>query len=322
MEGSLMGFDFEHRPAIARCDWNMAVDPGVIPAVTTMLSDSELRMLHWLARNMPRPPGACIVDAGCFLGGSTVALASGGRSGGHPTPIHSYDMFLAPNDAYSQRLIGNRSVGASVFDLYEANVAPWRDLVTPHVGDFMTAPPPDEAIALLFVDLTKTWELNDRMVQQYFPKLIPGASIVIQQDHNDHSCPWANITMEYYSSSFEYLGDDSSSRIFLCTAPVEVDPRPLLDSLPLSEMLALLRRAADRSRHPVPAYMCLVTGAWVVFEFEGAEAAIAYLDALPPQPWEASEPYVDQLRRAFRKLGDAAGLRRYSKKYFSPSNVN
>jgi hypothetical protein len=311
-----MALSAEIRTAIERNVWS-SIDLKTVGRVTTMLSDSELKMLHWLARELPVGADACIVDAGCFLGGSTAALASGLSLKPGSAIIHSYDIFLAPNDRYSQGLIGGRPPGTSVFDLYEANIRPFRDMIVPHIGDFTTAPLPQEKIGILFVDVAKSWELNERVIRGYFPKLIPGRSIVVQQDHNDHSCPWVNITMEHYSRYFEFLSDDSGSRLFLCTGQVAPDANPLRESLSMHAMLDLLRAAAGRSRHPIPAYMTLITGAWIVFEFDGVEAASAYLEGLPPQPWSSAEPYINGVRDGMNHLGDASGLRRYSDQYFS-----
>src|SRR3954467_13500798 len=69
----------------------------------TMLSHGERVMLHWLAREFPTD--GHIIDAGCFLGGSTLPLASGLKLRGGAAKIHSYDMFIAPNDGYALGLI-------------------------------------------------------------------------------------------------------------------------------------------------------------------------------------------------------------------------
>ena len=63
-----------------------------------MLVPDELRLLNYLADEYYTGEGA-IVDAGCFLGGSTVALADGlrrnllRRQRTEEKLIHSYDRF-------------------------------------------------------------------------------------------------------------------------------------------------------------------------------------------------------------------------------------
>ena len=61
-----------------------------------MLSDWELSLLYCLARDYADPGVGAIVDAGCFLGGSTGALLAGVRDRPEPwsgPPVASYDMF-------------------------------------------------------------------------------------------------------------------------------------------------------------------------------------------------------------------------------------
>jgi len=45
-------------------------------AVPTMLSEEEIRLLRWATHEYYEGEGE-IIDAGCFLGGSTMALAEG-----------------------------------------------------------------------------------------------------------------------------------------------------------------------------------------------------------------------------------------------------
>ena len=49
---------------------------------------------------------------------------------------------------------------------------------------------------MLFVDIAKTWALNDVVIEQFFPRLIPGRSVVVQQDYAFAFRPWVAITME------------------------------------------------------------------------------------------------------------------------------
>jgi hypothetical protein len=140
--------------------WHREIPPEVLPqSVATMLAFGERQMLYWLARELPIP--GVIVDAGCFIGGSTQALAAGFAANASTTGklgrIHTYDMFLAPRDGYSLNLIGNgKKPGDTIFDVFNANVGMLLPLVAPHVGDFLSFGPPAEPINLLFVDIAKS----------------------------------------------------------------------------------------------------------------------------------------------------------------------
>ncbi len=288
----------------------------------TMLSLGELKMLEWLARSIDLSDGSMIVDAGSFLGGSTCALAAGLKQNGTAANkaglIHAYDMFLVPNDHYSRGLIGDRVVGTSVLDIFERHLGADRPLVTPHVGDFKTAEPLAAAIALLFLDICKAWPLNQVAVSRFFPDMIPGKTIVIQQDHNDHSCAWVNVTMEFFAEYFDYLTDDGGSRVYLYTKRI---PDHLLAtdlrSLPVDEKIRLATAAAKRSRHPSTEWLCMVSVAWMIAERDASEA-VAYLRALPPQPWESEQPYVEMVAQAV-EYQDRRGHDNYIKDYFTPS---
>src|SRR4051794_6095291 len=81
--------------------WQDLQLPELVEHYPTMLAHSERRLLHWMARDVWEGWGA-IVDAGCFLGGSTASFASGLRArseppagGGSQPPISTYDRFEA-----------------------------------------------------------------------------------------------------------------------------------------------------------------------------------------------------------------------------------
>lgn len=294
--------------------------------VPTMLSGTELTMLEWLARTLPLE-GRSIVDAGAFLGGSTAALASGlvRNEQASGARIHSYDMFVVPNDQYSRHVIGKgRPVGSSVLDLFEANLGQNRNLVDVHTGDFLTAEPPDGEIGLLFVDIAKTYELNERIVQSYFKRLVPEISIVIQQDHNDHSCPWVNMTMEYYSDYFDFLVDDSASRLFLYSRPIPPEKLNVdFRKIAVPERFRLVLASAARAQHPVPWFQCVCSAAWIIYEDLGADAALRYLEKIDAdQPWQSSESYAKMVASSITWMSKIGGHDRFAEKYFSPTGYS
>jgi hypothetical protein len=269
--------------------------------IPTMLNPTELQMLEWICRNYPLSEDAIIVDAGSFLGGSTAAMAAGlaanksnlDKSG----LIHAYDLFTVPQNLYSRQLIGERPLGTSVLDIFETSLAPNIEFVTTHKGDFNLATSPEQQIEILLVDIAKSWSLNHVMVTKFFRQLKPGKSIVIQQDHNDQTCPWVNVTMEYFCKYFEYLADDNGSRIYLNVAPIPSDLLTFdLSTLPLDQKIDLALKAARRSKHPVSEYLSLVSVAWL-FRERGDSAALAFLEGLPPQPWVSDEPYLNKVKQ-------------------------
>src|SRR5262249_7993152 len=152
--------------------------PDTCP-VKTMLLEDERKLLFYLASEYCRGRG-CIVDAGCFLGGSTTALALGLRArqptsdSGPPATIHSYDLF--PGEAWTigMFLPSNFLPGQSFQDLFRENIRDVADLVEIHAGDITSQPWTGGAIELLFVDCAKHWQVSDFITAQLFPSLIPG----------------------------------------------------------------------------------------------------------------------------------------------------
>lgn len=289
--------------------------------VATMLSANELKMLSWLGQNFDFGPDDFISDLGTFLGGSTRALASGVAlrpdRAANAGRVQSYDMFKVPDDGYSRGMIGvERPVGSSVIDIFEANISGYDDIVQYHAGDVREAPVPKRDLAIAFVDIAKSQDLNEFIVQNFFDLLVPGKSIVIQQDHNDHSCPWVAVTMEYLHDKFEYLTDENSSRIFLNTEKVPATAAAEIAALSLDDQIDLLDAAVARSKNPASGYLVLVSKAWLIHKKSGLEPALAFLEQVKDrQPW-GGDPYVDIVAGALRYVSQIGGMEVYLDGYF------
>src|SRR5690606_26411107 len=117
---------------------------------------------------------------------------------------------------------------------------------TVHEGDLAAFPwDPGTPIEILFIDLAKSWQTNDVLLHQFFPRLRPGA-YVIQQDYHWPHTPWISITMEWLRSSFTYLGSMPwATALYRCTQPIDAADLParLLDL-----GAARLRELAERAQ--------------------------------------------------------------------------
>jgi hypothetical protein len=314
----------EYTSKIARNWWSVDVpDLAWFGATPTMLSPGEIKMLYWLARQHPGlTPDQVVVDLGPFLGGSTVALGAGLKARGtlELPRLYAYDMFRVPQDGYSQGLIAvARPVGTSVLDLYHEQIVPVSNLVAICPGDFAQARLPAAQRALLFVDLAKTWALNQHVIEECFPRLVPGRALLIQQDYNDHSCPHLHVTMAIYQDHFEYLTDEGASRVFRLTKPFTAADLRDLTVLPYDEQLRWSVCAEATSRG-ITKFFVSVARAWLFFDAEGPDQALAYLAALqahgPAQPWVSETPYIDLVADSMRGLGSQAGKVRYYDTFF------
>jgi hypothetical protein len=256
--------------------------PRQVRAVPTMLSAQELHLLYGLGRRFSGE--GRIVDAGCFLGGSTVALGAGLRDGGTAAGpvIRTYDLFRA---GWWTRDSGFADVeqledGASfrpVFDRYVAPVAPWVEVVE---GDVHELEWTGEPIEVAFLDVLKDWEANDRAVAQLFGHLLPGRGIVVQQDFVHEFCPWIAVTMGRLEPYFELVGVRSSSAVYRCIRPLPADAAAEPgSSLPAERKLQLFERGIaplrGRSRGIVEC-----ARAYLLFDLHGLDAGLEEISAL------------------------------------------
>jgi hypothetical protein len=182
--------------------------PEEVKHVKTMLSAEELELLYTLARDRYIGCGE-IIDAGAFLGGSTLALACGLRDNlgtlDKRGRVHSYDRFVS--DRFVARFIDGYPEGTSTRPYYDGVIAGVASYVSVHEGDICASPwPIERPIEILFIDVAKSWGINDFLLHQFFPRLIPGVSTVIQQDYHWKQGPWNSITMELLADHVTYLG--------------------------------------------------------------------------------------------------------------------
>jgi hypothetical protein len=266
-------------------------------AVPSMLAYEERALLHWAAREGFGAQGA-IVDAGCFLGGSTLPLGFGlQRAGKRHTRIHTYDLFAVGAEWESIYFPDDFpfAVGAGTLDLYKRHIAPIRELVEIHHGDVRGFRWHGEPIATLFLDIAKSWDVHDHMLEQFFPSLVPG-SLVVQQDLVHFGHPWCAIAMELLEDHVEYLGHVYfSSAVYRVRAPIPSDALPtrLLERLGADEALALVDRCAERVGEPVAGQLRLAgAGALVSWhEFDHARARVREVAARYD---DSTVPFISQ----------------------------
>ena len=235
--------------------WRSKAIPAGSAAVPTMLLPDELRLLNFLADDYYSGAGA-IIDAGSFLGGSTLALAEGlrrnlrRRGRAEEKIIRSYDRFRVEDWTVGTFFPQTTAVGESFRDQFDRNIAHYADLIEVHEGDVRSLSWCGRPIEILFIDIAKHWTTCDWITWQFFPSLIPGRSIVVQQDYlYHHWVAWLHVTMEYYADYFEYVCDTGMNSVaFLHTRriPPHVLREKTVESLSTEEKTDLMDRAAAR----------------------------------------------------------------------------
>lgn len=191
--------------------------------VPTMLAVDERRFYYWAARDWARGAGA-LVDLGAFAGGSTARLAAGAAAAGHGASVHAYDRFTAKEQT-KQNVLYAAGVpvfeGRDILPLAKAFLAPWGAQTQFHVGHIPDLGWPGGRIEILAIDAAKIATTTDLIAAQFLPSLIPGRSLVIQQDFLHWSQPWLVAQMwrlRDYLRPVAYAPRDTV--VFLCTEAV------------------------------------------------------------------------------------------------------
>ncbi|MCK8465546.1 hypothetical protein MUY35_16925 [Aliiroseovarius sp. S1339] len=229
-------------------------------SVPTMLAGAEQKLYYWLTSNWTQDIGA-VVDLGCFVGGSTARLAEGHLAAGKRNWIHAYDRFKADERTKKTELYRKGIAafkGTDTYWLAREFLEPWDDCITLHRGDIMSKSWDGDPIELLIMDAAKSADTTDGIAERFFPHLIPGQSLVVQQDYFYWRLPWIPVQMHRMSDWFKpvaFCPDDTV--IFLNTRQIDdealatgrvgaLDDSALLENL--TEVLPLARSWRRRRR--------------------------------------------------------------------------
>ena len=210
---------FDQRP------WQNLDLPADAARIRTMLTEEEGKLLFWLTRDYADGSGA-ICDLGCFAGGSTARMAAGVAAAGRQTPVHAFDHFRI-GDKQKARFLYPAGIepfdGPDMEHAVKELLAPW-PFVRLRRGDIRKADWNDGLIEILFVDAAKTPEGADRIATTFFPHLIPGRSIIVQQDYLHWPQPWVAAQMELLAGCTEPVAWCLKGTVaFRVTAPITSD---------------------------------------------------------------------------------------------------
>lgn len=230
------------------------LDPALLKdaaKVPTMLAPEEQQFYVWATSEWMQGVGA-VVELGCFAGGSTARLAAGHKQAGHPGLIHAYDRFLAGDEAKA-RILYDQGVapfeGNGILELATDLLSPWTDRVSLHPGQIEDQTWDGDPIEILVMDASKSIQTMDQMTRTFFPFLIPGRSLVVQQDYLFWRLPWIAIQMERLHKFFTPVACIPDHTVaFLNTHPIHEKfiERAMVSPLTPDERLRNLRRARRR----------------------------------------------------------------------------
>jgi hypothetical protein len=232
--------------------------PAEIFAAKGMVGPEERRCYYWLANKWLSGKG-CIVDAGAFVGASTLCFAAGAAAQdrrsfrGEPL-IHAYDYFKVVDEYVGEAISRDfRPIaqGESYLDVFAAQTGAYMDLIRAYPGDFLGHRWAGTPIEILFIDIAKTSELCAHAVQEFFPSLIPQQSIIVHQDYFHCWHPYIHVGMEFLDDELELVDEHVpfQSRVWRLTKAIPVDKIERLARYDFtkSERLALLDRLIEKS---------------------------------------------------------------------------
>lgn len=191
-----------------------------------MLTDGDRAVYFYYGRNHTFQGE--IIDAGCFLGGTTQALLDGlaanPSSKGLRVPIRVFDLFAIDDNyirewlekIYHKKIPATEKSFRSYFDThFTAQIA----RLDVHEGNIINIGyPTQKPIEFLGLDCCKTLPVMDSILRNFFPFLIPNVSIVVHQDYIHPYHPYIHISMELLRDYFEPILeiDGGGSYVWKC----------------------------------------------------------------------------------------------------------
>jgi hypothetical protein len=162
-----------------------------------MISIPERQFYSRCAREKKGDSGS-IVDLGCWMGATTVALANGLASKGAGLPstevIDAYDRFVWQPwmDECKDYIFGIYEPGESFLPEARRRVASYSNLIRLHAADLTRTEWTGGPIKILLVDAMKTSELAKAITMNFFPSLFTGA-LLIHQDYKHWFTSWIHV---------------------------------------------------------------------------------------------------------------------------------
>jgi hypothetical protein len=163
-----------------------------------------------------------------------------------------YDRFIVEKGMLQGPEIGEMLKGLQENDSFRPRfdrfVQPYADHLAVHEGDILQKNWDGRPIEICFIDVAKTWAIQNWVVTQWFPNLRPG-SIVVQQDFFHNYTGYIPMVMEHYADYFELIDAlEWETAVFLCTKqiPAEACRMDFSKDIPLERQLELTDRSARR----------------------------------------------------------------------------
>ncbi len=188
-----------------------------------MTTRSEQEYFADYGENLYRGRGE-VVDLGCWLGSTTISVVSGLQKNpafaDSDRKVFAYDTFTwydSMNEPVAgTELVGKYREGDSFLEAYKKRTAKYADRIEICAGDLKEIGWHGGDIEFLLVDAMKNWELSNAILRDFYPHLIPGQSLVLQQDFAHYFTVWIHLIHWRLRDYFEFAADiaNSSSVVF------------------------------------------------------------------------------------------------------------
>jgi len=218
-----------------------------------MLGEEEKKLPAWLSERAAAMNGT-MVELGCYLGGSTMALLEGALGSGAPKKggklIHSYDLFIA-NGFMVEHSLRDHGVkeGESFLHIYKKLMNDYECHIECHAGNILEQSWIGGPISLLYVDILWDWNINQHVFDKFYSSLMPGSKL-IHQDYVYSWYPWLPVSMEWLVEqgyfSFENFAQYSTVYFRCEKAPAGALGIDFDKDLDLNTKRSLLQRSQKR----------------------------------------------------------------------------
>ncbi len=153
------------------------------------------------------------------------------------------------------------------------------------------------------VDIAKSPSLGQKVIELFFPNLIPGESLVIQQDYHHPLLPHIHVTMEYLADYFDLVAprvDDSAVFRLRSAIPERALRRAITYDFSFEEQQQLIESAIRRLQ-PEDRFYAELAGIVLRSKHVNGDLLRAELDALEQQFNERElgytrNPYFEDVR--------------------------
>lgn len=173
----------------------------------------ERAYCRWAAEEYYSGQGQ-LIEMGCWLGSLTRALAGGLVANqaidAASRRVHVFDRFTWISEWESlvkdTKLAGRFQPGEDCQEAFLERISDYRELVSVTKADLGTYRYTGPPIEILVLDVMKTAALTKNIAQQFFPHLIPGKALVINQDYCHYGHPWIHIAAYHLRDSLHPVG--------------------------------------------------------------------------------------------------------------------